>query len=75
MVSSGDSIKIKLKGVEEEEVQSGFVLCDADNPCTVGNVFDAQFVILVHCMPRLHSCAIPTCSCGRGFCKGLNLLN
>ncbi|XP_076339466.1 eukaryotic peptide chain release factor GTP-binding subunit ERF3A-like isoform X2 [Tachypleus tridentatus] len=48
MVSSGDSIKIKLKGVEEEEVQSGFVLCDADNPCTVGKVFDAQVVILEH---------------------------
>ncbi|XP_022244630.1 eukaryotic peptide chain release factor GTP-binding subunit ERF3A-like [Limulus polyphemus] len=48
MVASGDSIKIKLKGVEEEEVQSGFVLCDADNPCTVGKIFDAQVVILEH---------------------------
>ncbi|XP_076331683.1 eukaryotic peptide chain release factor GTP-binding subunit ERF3A-like isoform X2 [Tachypleus tridentatus] len=48
MVTSGDSVKIKLKGVEEEEVQSGFVLCDADNACTVGKIFDAQVVILEH---------------------------
>jgi len=47
-VSSGQNVKIKLKGVEEEEVTAGFVLCDADKPCSVGKIFDAQVAILEH---------------------------
>lgn len=47
-VMSGENVKIKLKGVEEEEVSSGFVLCDFVNPCRTGKVFDAQVVILEH---------------------------
>lgn len=43
---SGQNIKLKLKGVEEEEVASGFVLCDPASPCSVGSVFDAQVVML-----------------------------
>lgn len=45
-VSSGENVKIKLKGVEEEEVTAGFVLCDSLEPCNVGRVFDAQVAIL-----------------------------
>lgn len=47
-VMSGENVKIKLKGVEEEEVSSGFVLCDFNTPCRTGKVFDAQVVILEH---------------------------
>ena len=47
-VSSGENVKIKLKGVEEEEVTAGFVLCDASAPCSVGRIFDAQVAILEH---------------------------
>lgn len=47
-VSSGENVKIKLKGVEEEEVTAGFVLCDASAPCNVGKIFDAQVAILEH---------------------------
>jgi peptide chain release factor subunit 3 len=47
-VNSGENVKIKLKGVEEEEVTAGFVLCDALAPCSVGRVFDAQVAILEH---------------------------
>lgn len=43
---SGQNIKLKLKGVEEEEVAPGFVLCDIASPCNVGRVFDAQVVFL-----------------------------
>jgi peptide chain release factor subunit 3 len=42
----GDNLKIKLKGVEEEEISSGFVLCSSDSLCRVGRVFDAQIAIL-----------------------------
>ncbi|KAK0173733.1 hypothetical protein PV328_006884 [Microctonus aethiopoides] len=47
-VSPGENVKIKLKGIEEEDVSLGFVLCDSANPITTGRVFDAQVVILEH---------------------------
>lgn len=47
-VSPGENVKIKLKGIEEEDVSLGFVLCDSTNPITTGRVFDAQVVILEH---------------------------
>ena len=43
---SGDNVKLKLKGVEEEEVSPGHVLCQLKKPCSVCTVFDAQVVIL-----------------------------
>lgn len=45
-VTSGENIKAKLKGIEEHEVSSGFVLCDPHNPIKTGTVFDAQVVML-----------------------------
>ncbi|KAH8391851.1 hypothetical protein KR215_005716 [Drosophila sulfurigaster] len=47
-VGPGENVKIKLKGIEEEDVSPGFVLCDATNPIKTGKVFDAQVVILEH---------------------------
>ncbi|KJH46524.1 putative translation elongation factor Tu [Dictyocaulus viviparus] len=47
-VVSGDNVKFKLKGVEENEIQSGFIICSADTLCKVGRVFDAEVVILEH---------------------------
>ena len=43
---AGDNIKLKLKGIEEEEISSGFVLCDPLTPCHVGTVFEAQIMIM-----------------------------
>jgi len=45
---SGDNIKLKLKGIEEEDISPGFVLCDPSSPCHMGQEFDAQIVILEH---------------------------
>lgn len=45
-VVCGENVKIKLKGVEEEDVTSGFVLCDSEKLCRVAKVFDAQVRIL-----------------------------
>ena len=42
----GENVKIKLKGIEEEEISSGSVLCDLKEFCQVARVFDAQVVIL-----------------------------
>lgn len=45
-VCSGENIKAKLKGIEENEVTPGFVLCDPQRPIKTGTVFDAQVVML-----------------------------
>jgi len=45
-VGSGENVKIKLKGIEEEDVSPGFILCDPANPCKIGKIFDAQIAIL-----------------------------
>ncbi|XP_073997675.1 eukaryotic translation release factor 3 [Rhodnius prolixus] len=47
-VGPGENIKVKLKGIEEEDVSPGFVLCDPSSPAKTGKVFDAQVVILEH---------------------------
>ena len=47
-VGPGENVKIKLKGIEEEDVSPGFVLCDSSNPIKTGKIFDAQVVILEH---------------------------
>ncbi|CAB0012664.1 unnamed protein product [Nesidiocoris tenuis] len=41
-VGPGENIKVKLKGIEEEDVSPGFVLCDPGSPAKTGRVFDAQ---------------------------------
>lgn len=38
----GENVKLKLKGIEEDAIMSGFVLCSSDSPCKFGKVFDAQ---------------------------------
>ena len=47
-VGPGENVKVKLKGIEEEDVSPGFVLCDSSNPTKTGRIFDAQVVILEH---------------------------
>lgn len=47
-VGPGENIKVKLKGIEEEDVSPGFVLCDPSAPARTGKIFDAQVVILEH---------------------------
>ena len=41
-VVSGENIKVKVKGIEEDAVTPGFVLCDPQNPIKSCKVFDAQ---------------------------------
>lgn len=62
----GENVKVKLKGVEEEDVSAGFVLCSLENTCETCSVFDAQVVILEHksiicagyqAVMHIHTCA------------------
>lgn len=41
-VGPGENIKVKLKGVEEEDVSPGFILCDPINPVKTCRIFDGQ---------------------------------
>ncbi|XP_035694976.1 eukaryotic peptide chain release factor GTP-binding subunit ERF3A-like isoform X1 [Branchiostoma floridae] len=63
--SPGENLKLRLKGIEEEDIIPGFVLCSPDNVCSTGRVFDAQVVILEHksiicagysCVMHCHAC-------------------
>eukprot|EP00794_Sanderia_malayensis_P008984 gene8984-9944_t len=45
---AGENVKLKLSGVEEEEVVPGFIICSADALCSTGRIFEAQVVILEH---------------------------
>ncbi|KAI7867560.1 P-loop containing nucleoside triphosphate hydrolase protein [Spinellus fusiger] len=44
----GDNIRMRLKGVEEDEVSPGFMLCDRKSPVKTTSVFEAQLAILDH---------------------------
>ncbi|XP_062508744.1 eukaryotic peptide chain release factor GTP-binding subunit ERF3A-like [Corticium candelabrum] len=46
--SCGKTLKVKLKGVEEEDISAGFVLCPSLSPCHAATKFRAQVVILEH---------------------------
>lgn len=45
---SGDNVRVKLKGVDHEDVSVGFVLSDPVNPVHVATHFEAQLAILEH---------------------------
>lgn len=42
---SGDNVRLRLKGVEEEEISSGFVLCEPSRPVKASKTFVAQLGI------------------------------
>lgn len=50
VAAAGENVKLKVRGVEEDDVRPGFVLCDGGSdsapPCTVGRVFDARLMLL-----------------------------
>jgi len=63
----GENVKLKLKGVDEEDISSGFVLCDLKDICHVGKIFDAQVIILecpsiicpgFNSIMHIHSCTV-----------------
>ncbi|XP_052236569.1 eukaryotic peptide chain release factor GTP-binding subunit ERF3A-like [Dreissena polymorpha] len=47
-VHPGENVKLKVSGVDEEDVSPGFVICALDAPCNTGRIFDAKIVILEH---------------------------
>jgi len=45
-VTGGENVKVKIKGIEEDAVTKGFVLCDPNNPIKSCKTFDAQVAVL-----------------------------
>ncbi|KAJ1927898.1 translation termination factor GTPase eRF3 [Tieghemiomyces parasiticus] len=43
---SGDNVHIRLRGIEEEEISVGYVLCDTRHPVHAVTAFEAHLVIL-----------------------------
>lgn len=41
----GENIRLKLKGIEDDQISPGNILCDQDDVCHVGKTFDAQIVV------------------------------
>ncbi|CAI2179273.1 1414_t:CDS:10 [Funneliformis geosporum] len=46
--SCGDNVRLRIKGIEEEECSTGFVVCDTQNPVKTSTTFEAQLAILEH---------------------------
>jgi peptide chain release factor subunit 3 len=43
---TGDNVKLQLKGIDEDDLAAGHVLCDRQNPVNVTSAFDCQLQIL-----------------------------
>ncbi|KAF9186148.1 translation termination factor GTPase eRF3 [Haplosporangium sp. Z 767] len=48
MAAVGDNIRLRLRGIEEEDIMIGFVLCSPKNPVHVVSKFEAALGILDH---------------------------
>ena len=46
VATCGDQVRVKIRGVEEEEIMPGFVLCSNNRPVHCVNAFEAQVVLL-----------------------------
>jgi peptide chain release factor subunit 3 len=44
----GDNVRLRLKGIDEEDIRTGFVLCTPNALVPFSNCFDAQLMILEH---------------------------
>ncbi|CDH51705.1 eukaryotic polypeptide chain release factor 3 [Lichtheimia corymbifera JMRC:FSU:9682] len=44
----GDNVRVRLKGVEEDEISPGFLLCDKKKPVKSTTALEAQLAILDH---------------------------
>jgi peptide chain release factor subunit 3 len=44
----GDNVRIRVKGVDDEDVSTGFVIADPRKPVHTVTQFEAQLVILDH---------------------------
>lgn len=46
VATSGDQVRLRIKGAEEEDISVGFVLCTPKSPVHVVTTFEAQVAII-----------------------------
>lgn len=46
VATSGDQVRLRIKGLEEEDIGVGFVLCSLKAPVHVVSTFEAQIAII-----------------------------
>jgi len=44
--NAGENLKMKIDGIEEDDIQSGFVICSNDSLCHYSNTFDVKLRIV-----------------------------
>lgn len=44
--TAGENVKLKIDGVEEDDISSGFVICDNNSLCHYSNTFDVKLKIV-----------------------------
>ncbi|CAG8514510.1 9883_t:CDS:10, partial [Acaulospora colombiana] len=44
----GDNVRLRLRGIEEEDISTGFVVCSTKRPVNTTTLFEAQLAILEH---------------------------
>lgn len=54
----GENLKLRLKGIEEEEILPGFILCNAENLCHSGRTFDAQVSLHLGWVISINVCTV-----------------
>jgi peptide chain release factor subunit 3 len=64
LAQAGEQARIRLRGVEEEDIFPGYVLCSPKRPVHCVNAFEAQIVLLelrsiisagYNCVMHIHS--------------------
>lgn len=64
LAQAGEQARIRLRGIEEEDIFPGFVLCSPKRPVHCVNAFEAQIVLLelrsiisagYNCVIHIHS--------------------
>ena len=45
-IRAGENCKLKLKGIEEEDISTGMILCSPQSLCHTARIFDAQIAVL-----------------------------
>src|SRR5271169_5862913 len=60
VATSGDQVRLRIKGVEEEDISVGFVLCSPKHPVHVVTTFIAQVAIidLKHVLSAGYTCVM-----------------
>ncbi|CAG8554008.1 7267_t:CDS:10 [Ambispora leptoticha] len=44
----GDNVRLRIRGIEEEDISTGFVVCSTERPVKTATAFEAQLAILEH---------------------------